>query len=52
VIAKILGYGTLEITSGDEEKNNIRFEDAPNPQKIVYQLKQIKTDYHKKGYDK
>jgi len=51
-IAKLLNYGTIEITSGDEEKNNIRFKNAPEPQKIVKKLKEIKTDYHKKWYDK
>ncbi len=51
-IAKLLHYWTIEITSWDEEKNNIRFKNAPEPDKIVKKLRKIKTDYHKKWYDK
>ena len=52
IIARLLHYGTIEIRSGDEEKNSIRFENAPEPEKVVKYLKDIKTDYHKKWYDK
>ncbi len=51
-VAKLLHYGTIEITSGDEEKNNIRFKNAPEPDKIVHKLRKIKTEYHKRWYDK
>jgi len=52
IVARLLRYWTIEITSWDEEKNNIRFENAPEPEKVVHYLKEIKTDYHRMGYDK
>jgi len=51
ILAKLLDYWSLEIMAWETEKNNIIFEQAPTPEKLAKELKQLKRKhlykYHK-----
>jgi len=48
LIAKLLKYWTIEIMAWESDKNNIIFEQAPKPEKIVEELRMLKKLSHRK----